>query len=183
MIFPTLETERLKLVEITMDYLEDYFSIMSYDEVTKYYGMNSLTDKEDAERIISSFGVNFQDKRGIRWGIVLKENNRFIGTVGLNALQIHNKRCEVGYEIHPDTWKKGYTSEAVKKVLEYCFEDLMLYRVGAVTFMENEPSFKLLLKLGFQKEGVLRGYLYQNEISHDAFIFSMTNPDWNKMKI
>ncbi|WP_433750121.1 GNAT family N-acetyltransferase [Falsibacillus pallidus] len=183
MIFPTLETERLKLVEITMDYLEDYFSVMSNDDVTKYYGMSSLKEKVEAERIISSFGVNFQDKRGIRWGIVLKENNRFIGTVGLNNLQIHNKRCEIGYEIHPDTWKKGYTSEAVKIVLQYCFDELDLYRVGAVTFLENEPSFNLLMKLGFQKEGILRGYLYQHEVSNDAFIFSMVKPDWNNTKI
>ncbi|RLQ93321.1 GNAT family N-acetyltransferase [Falsibacillus albus] len=181
MKFPKLETERLRLVEITeKDHLQSYFDIMSMDEVTKFYGMSSLTSLEEARKIIASFHANFQDKRSIRWGIVRKEDGRFIGTVGLNRLEIHNRRCEIGYEIHPDTWKKGYVSEAVKSVLDYSFQQLELFRVGAVTFTVNEPSYRLLLKLGFEKEGLLRGYLYQNEVSNDALIFSMIKPDWLK---
>lgn len=71
-------------------------------------------------------------------------------------------------------------SEAVRAVIDYCFNVLNLYRIGAVTFPQNEASFTLLLNLGFEKEGLLRGYLYQDNSSHDAFIFSLTKPDWRE---
>ncbi|MGM0896509.1 MAG: GNAT family N-acetyltransferase [Bacillota bacterium] len=173
MDFQELATDRLELVHIGKHHAESFFDIMSRDEVTKYYGMSSLTEISDAEKIIESFRQTFESNRGIRWGIVVKETGAFIGTVGLNNLNLKSKKAEIGFELHPAYWNKGYVSEAVKEVLEYCFGQLGLFRLGAVTFPENAVSIALLRKLGFEKEGVLRGYLYQDDCSHDAFIFSL----------
>lgn len=173
MAFPELETKRLYLVQVTEEHTQSYYEIMSQDEVTKYYGMDSLRSMEDASKIVKSFQTTYDNKRGIRWGIVLKDTGGFIGTVGLNNLSIWGKKAEIGYELHPSHWGKGFTSEAVKEVLRYSFEYLGLYRIGAVTYPQNEPSIQLLNRLGFTKEGLLRGYLYQNNQSHDAFIFSL----------
>lgn len=65
-----------------------------------------------------------------------------------------NKRAEIGCETHPDYWRMGYTSEAIKEVLKYSFEKPDLYRIGAVTFPESKASNQLLEKLGFQREGL-----------------------------
>jgi [ribosomal protein S5]-alanine N-acetyltransferase len=182
MDFPTLHSERLHLVKVEKKYANDLFDILSRDEVTKYYGMESLISLDQAEQIIESFETTYRQGFGIRFGIILKDTGRFIGTVGLNNLSMRMKRAEVGYEIHPDYWRKGYTKEAVKRVIDYAFNELHLYRVGAVTFPENEASWKLLLKLHFVKEGTLRGYLYQHGKSHDAFVFSLIRPDWENMQ-
>jgi ribosomal-protein-alanine N-acetyltransferase len=48
-----------------------------------------------------------------------------------------------------------------------------LARIGAVVFTENEASNKLLTKIGFQQEGILRDYMYQNGESHDTFVYSL----------
>ena len=45
-------------------------------------------------------------------GIVLKETNTLIGTIGLNNLQLWSKRSEIGYDLHPRYWGNGYASEA-----------------------------------------------------------------------
>lgn len=84
-----------------------------------------------------------------------------------------HKRAEIGYEIHPGHWRKGYSSEAVSKVLSYGFEVMNLTRIGAVVFIENEASNKLLTKMGFEKEGVLRKYMYQNGKAHDTNVYSL----------
>jgi [ribosomal protein S5]-alanine N-acetyltransferase len=178
MLFPTLETERLYLVEISQQYSQKYYEIMSLDKVTRYYGMENLKNVEEAVKMIDSFKNTFLSKRGIRWGMILKGNQEFIGTLGLNNLNIANKRTEIGYEIHPDYWRKGFTSEAVKEVLRYCFENLDLYRIGAVTYPDNIASSSLLKKLGFKEEGRLRGYFYQKNQIHDAFIFSLLKTEW-----
>lgn len=178
MLFPTLETERLKLIEITPIHTLSIFEILSLDEVTRYYGTERFTSTEEARKLIEVFQKNFYEKRAMRWGIVLKENKKFIGTLGLNGLQLKNKKAEIGYEIHPSFWRKGYTSEAIKEVLRYSYQELKLNRIGAVVYLENEASSNLLQKLGFKKEGVLRDYLFQNNSYHTTSMFSLLKREW-----
>ena len=102
----------------------------------------------------------------------MKNRPGLIGTLGLNNLFLKNKRAEIGYEIFPDFWRRGYTSEAVAKVLSFAFDELNLHRIGAVVFLENEASNNLLKKLGFQHEGILREYIFQNGTSYDTNIYS-----------
>jgi [ribosomal protein S5]-alanine N-acetyltransferase len=178
MSFPILETERLHLIEINEQYNQKYYEIMSLDEVTRYYGMESLKSVEEAAKMIDSFKNNFLSNRSIRWGIILKGKQEFIGTLGLNNLNLANKRAEIGYEIHPNYWRNGFTSEAVKEVLRYSFQELGLYRIGAVVYPENIASSSLLKKLGFKEEGLLRGYIYQKNRSNDALVFSLLRTEW-----
>lgn len=172
-MFPVLETERLKLREITEGDAEGILACFSNDNVTRFYGQETLNDIAQAKKFVDFFSNNYKEKRGIRWGIERKGTNGIIGTIGFNAWIPKHKRAEIGYEIHPEYWRKGYTSEAVSKVLSYGFEVMGLTRIGAVVFIENEASNKLLTKLAFQKEGILRGYMYQNGIAHDTYVYSL----------
>ncbi|MGM0890858.1 MAG: GNAT family N-acetyltransferase, partial [Bacillota bacterium] len=70
-------------------------------------------------------------------------------------------------------WRKGYTSEAISKVLSYGFDVMDLTRIGAVVFIDNEASNNLLTKIGFQKEGVLKKYMHQNGEAHDTYVYSL----------
>lgn len=180
MNFPILETKRLKLIEITHQHVDDLYGILSLEEVTRFYGTNRFTLQVEATRLIDMFLKNFLDKRGIRWGIKLKENQRIIGTVGLNGLQLNNKRAEIGYELHPSFWRMGYASEVIKEVLDFSFNRLDLYRIGAVVYPENEASIHLLMKHGFMKEGLLRGYIHQNNQFHDTVVLSLLKPEWGR---
>lgn len=84
-----------------------------------------------------------------------------------------HRRAEIGYEIIPAHWRNGFASEAVSEVVSYGFAALGLTRIGAVVFTENEASNRLLVKMGFQKEGVLRQYMYQNGIPYDTNMYSL----------
>ncbi|MGD6803188.1 GNAT family N-acetyltransferase [Rossellomorea vietnamensis] len=181
MTFPELETKRLKLIEITEKDIEAYFSVMSLDRVTKYYGMESLKKKEQAAEIIQAFRTGYESKRSMRWGIILKDTGAFIGTAGLNNLQTGQKKAEIGFEIHPDYWRSGITTEAANAVIRYAFEELHLFRIGAVTFLENHSSYGLLEKIGFKKEGILRGYIFQNGVSNDTYVYSLLRKEWQEV--
>lgn len=180
-MFPEFETDRLRLIEINQSHKESYYSLMSDHLVTQYYGMDRLENMNEAITIIERFQSNYINKRGIRWGILLKENNRFIGTVGLNGLNLAGRKAEIGYEIHPDFWRNGITTEAVMAILNFAFAELDLYRIGAVTFTENQASQGLLKKVGFQEEGRLRGYLFQNKQNHDGVVFSLLKNEWRDL--
>lgn len=172
-MFPVLETERLNLREITKEDVEGIFACFSNEAVTRYYGEETLQKIEQAEKFVDFFSQTYEAKRGIRWGIEIKGTKGIIGTIGFNAWSPKHKRAEIGYEIHPDFWRRGYTAEALSKVLSFGFEEWDLKRIGAVVFMENEASNHLLTKLGFEKEGVLRDYMYQNGTSHDTYVYSL----------
>ncbi|MGE8077504.1 GNAT family N-acetyltransferase [Peribacillus loiseleuriae] len=171
-MFPILETDRLILREINKEDAEGLFACFSNNDVTRFYGQETLESIEQAEKFVDFFSKNYIDKRGIRWGIERKGTKGIIGTIGFNAWLPKHKRAEIGYEIHPEQWRKGYTMEAVSKVISYGFEKMNLTRIGAVVFIENEASNKLLTKIGFQKEGILRDYMYQNGKAHDTYVYS-----------
>ncbi|KLV27958.1 N-acetyltransferase [Niallia circulans] len=172
-MFPILETERLLLREIEKEDAGDLFAYFSNKEVMQYYGQEAFTSIEQVEALIGHFSNNFENQRGIRWGMQLKGTTRLIGTLGLNNLVLSHKRAEIGYEIHPEYGRSGYTAEAVQKVVSYALEELHLNRVGAMIYLENEASNKLIQKLGFQHEGVLRKYYEQNGKAFDINVYSI----------
>lgn len=55
MKFPALETQRLKLVEITYNHVESLFEVLSLEEVTKYYGTDPFTSRGEAIKLIDLF--------------------------------------------------------------------------------------------------------------------------------
>ncbi len=172
-MFPILETDRLILRELNNEDAEGIFACFSNEDVMRFYGQEPLKEIEEAEKFIERFSRNFHEKRGIRWGIERKGTQEIIGTIGFNAWLPKHKRAEIGYEIHPKYWRKGYTSEAIAEVLSYGFEIMGLTRIGAVVFIENEASNQLLQKIGFQQEGILRNYMYQGGAAHDTYIYSL----------
>lgn len=172
-MFPVIKTERLILREIIKEDISVIFSYLSNGNVTRFYGRELMQSMEEAEELMDLFSLNYLEKRGIRWGIERKESKGLIGTIGFHAWQPKHKRAEIGYEIHPLHWRQGYAAEAISGVLSYGFNEMDLTRIGAVVFIENDASNNLLAKLGFQREGVLRKYMHQNGVEHDAYVYSL----------
>lgn len=172
-MFPILETERLQLREIVKEDAHSIFHCFSNHDVTRYYGQDTLTNIEQAEPFIAFFAKSYKENRGIRWGIEIKGKKEMIGTIGFNVLSLKHKRAEIGYELHPDYWGNGYATEAISKVIAYGFSELGLTRIGAIVFIENNKSNQLLTKLGFEKEGILKNYMYQNGVAYDTNIYSL----------
>ncbi len=96
-MFPTLETERLVLREISKDDAEGIFACFSNENVTRYYGQDNLENIEQAEAFVYFFANSYKEKRGIRWGIEIKGTQGIIGTIGFNAWSPKHKRAEIGY--------------------------------------------------------------------------------------
>lgn len=172
-MFPILETERLILRELIEEDAQGILNCFSNEDVLRYYGQNPLTDLEQVKHIIKNFSNNYEEKRGIKWGIERKETAGIIGTIGFHDWSTEHKRAEIAYALLPEYWGNGYATEAVKEVTTYGFHELNLTRIGAVVFTENKASNVLLIKLGFQKEGVLRNYMHQNNVAYDTNVYSL----------
>ncbi|SFB94417.1 ribosomal-protein-alanine N-acetyltransferase [Bacillus sp. OV322] len=180
-MFKELKTERLVLREIKESDANDLFASFSRDDVTKFYGQDSMREIEQARKLIEFFAESRRNKRGIRWGIQRKGQNGLIGSIGFNNIALSHKRAEIGYEIHPDFWRMGFASEAIEAVLSYGFFHMELNRIGAIVYIENDASNRLLQKLGFEKEGVLKEYMHQNNRFYDVTMYGLLKDQFEEI--
>lgn len=101
----------------------------------------------------------------------------------LGACNLNNVRrgvlqaADLGYWIGAPYVRKGHCRAAIRRVLGYAFGPLHLNRVEAATRLENEPSRKLLLSVGFTPEGVARSYLKINGAWRDHLKFAILRDD------
>ncbi len=175
-MFPELETDRLLLRELDEKDTRALYIILSRADVTVHYGQEPFNTIEEARSLLAIFNMNYSMQKGIRWGIVEKSSGNLIGTIGYHAWHQKHKRAEIGYELHPDFWSKGYGSEAITEVISYGFSALQLNRISAIVYPENVPSQKMLERAGFHKEGTLAKYMVQNNHIYDCFMYCLLHP-------
>ena len=175
--FPTLHTERLDLVEIKQEHLSDIFKVFSDNRVTQFYNIVTLTKVEEAQKFIDWYQTRFTDYAGIRWGVSLKGQSNIIGTIGFNNFTKRH-RANIGYDLQVDYWKNGYLTEALRLVIEFGFKQLEINRIEAEVMQGNNASEKILLKIGFKNEGILRQWMYWNDKHYDMTMYSLLQTDF-----
>lgn len=179
MEFQLLETTRLYLRQITQYDADDMFEYLSNYKVTRNLGREPFNNIRELYEIISNLEYNYNYTKGMRWGIVHKDSNKLIGTIGYDSLDIKNRRAEIGYDLNPHYWNQGFTTEAISKVIKFGFEKLDINRISAVVLLENEASLKLLEKSGFKKEGILRDYVIQDDYPKDVEVLSLLKREYS----
>ncbi len=154
--FPKLETERLLLRAIELSDVDDLFEILSDPVVAENDYFYPVDSKEKAISFIERYHRELENNEEITWGIILKENQKLIGTFCLGSFDKDAKRAEIGYAISQEQWGKGYATEATKQILSYGFKNLKLNRIEATITPGNDSSVKVLEKSGFEREGLVR---------------------------
>lgn len=186
--FPVIQTQQLILRALSPNDVPAVFDIFSRDEVTEHYDCYSyLHESQASEQVrkwMSAYTAFYEgrDLKGFRWAIAhVKTPEKLIGTCGIHRLSIHNKSFDIGYELHPDVWGKGFATQAISALINYCFNQhfpFKVNRITAMTDMVSPRSISVLTKLGFQQEGVLRESEYWKDRFNDSRLFSLLRRDW-----
>jgi RimJ/RimL family protein N-acetyltransferase len=90
---------------------------------------------------------------------------------------------EIGYALVPSERGKGYCSEAVQIIVDYLFLSKDIVRVQAHTDVRNVASQRVLEKIGFKKEGVVRKSSFVGGEWRDSCLFSFLREEWKEPKI
>ena len=171
--FKNLETERLFLRRVSTDDLQEVFALRSNPETMKYIPRPLVTSEEEALAHIQMINDKLDANEGINWAITLKGEDRLIGIIGHYRIKPENYRCEIGYMILPEYHGKGITTEAVKAVLTYGFEDMQMHSIEGVIAPENGASERVLQKNGFVKEAHFIENEYYDGRFLDTVIYSL----------
>ena len=176
--FPSLETARLFLRPMSTLDLEFVFRHFSDPDVNRYLlDEEPVTTLEQAQDIID-FYSSPEGKPYNRWVIIRKNDMRAVGTCGYHQWQKVHHRAEVGYDLEKNSWRQGIMTEALRVMLQYGFDHMDLNRVEALVYQENDASVRLLERLGFQKEGLLRQSFRQGDTYYDHWLLSLLKMEW-----
>lgn len=142
-----IETERLILRDASVDDAEDMFEYAKLEEVTKYLSWKPHISVKDSEKILDLLSKEAKEKDSyVLKAIVLKENNKMIGTIDARIFGDGLKDAEFGYCLNPKYWNKGYMSEALKAFMEALHREHGIENVFGSFERENIASKRVMQK-------------------------------------
>lgn len=174
--FPTIETERLLLREVSVADAPDMHVLRTDERIMLF--LNRGPDKSLEETItkIKQIQQLQENNDALLWGITLKGNPAtIIGTAGYWHIRPEHYRAEIGYILHPEHWKKGYMKETLQEVISYGFEIMKLHSIDANINPDNRPSAAVLESCGFIKEAYHKENYYYDGVFYDSVIYSKLN--------
>jgi ribosomal-protein-alanine N-acetyltransferase len=175
---PSLASERLRLEPITDADLDAVFRIYSEEQVIRYFGQDRMTDMDQA-RFWLEVQYRMQNMGlGMAWTMRQKDSDQVIGTVCFDGINVHWHNVGISYGLHPDYWNQGLMTEALQTLCAFAFGGGLccpIHRIQALVFSENQPSVRVLQKLGFINEGRRLGLLYWRERYCDLDSYCLLN--------
>jgi ribosomal-protein-alanine N-acetyltransferase len=151
-----LETSRLRLRLISADDAAFILRLLNEQSFIQNIGDRNVRTLEDARAYILKGPIASYEKHGFGlWLLETRETGERIGICGLLKRDVLPD-VDIGYALVPEFWSKGYAMESASAVLSYASGALGLKRVVAVVNANNQSSIRLLEKMGFAFEQMVR---------------------------
>lgn len=180
--FPVIDLGDIKLRDLMLSDKNEYYTMMADEEVVKYLSDEDIPKSvAEAESEIKFWGGLFYRKHSVFWAIADSKTDKFIGTIGYNSWNVHNKRGEISYDLMRPYWRKGIMTKALNNAIIFGFKNMGLERIEARTMLDNIPSQKILDKIGFKKEGILRKYRVIRDKPTDILMYSLIRSDFSSV--
>ena len=179
-----LLTDRLIIRDYVIEDLENHHKLLS-DTIVMYYLPDIKTENidESRENLIKVLNDQGQKERNL-YHFIIENNitNEFIGGIGYTVSNNtpYGKLVHMGYFIFQDYWNKGYTTEALKRVIKFAFEENYVYRIHTGCIKENKYSEKIMQKCGFLKEAEFKEYVFHDGRLKDRVEYRMLKNEWKQ---
>ncbi len=178
----TLPTERLVLREFTERDLQAVYEYASDPEVVCYmvWGPNTQEETRDfIRRAMASHGE--KPRRDYQFAVVLKEEDRLIGSCGLQVSNPDHQEAWIGYCFNRHFWGKGYATQVARRLLTFGFDELKLHRIFATCDPQNKGSVRVLEKAGIRREGRLHEHKRVKGRWRDSFLYAILDREWKAL--
>lgn len=169
----SMESSRISLRPFKLSDADDFLKWASDDRVTRYLRWNSITSREEALTYIEKVAIPHP------WRQSICLDDRCIGYVSVKPERGDDAcRAHVSYSVSAEYCGQGIVTLALKMAISRVFKEFpVLVRIEALVEDENKGSQRVLEKVGFVKEGLLRKYGYCKGEIRDMIMYSFLSTD------
>lgn len=177
-----LRTERLLLRQWRDTDLEPFAALNADPETMRYFPSRASRAESDALAERSRRQID-EEGWGL-WAVEVEDGPRFVGFVGLArpSFEEHfTPAVEVGWRLAREHWGRGYATEAARAALGYGFDELGLDEIVSFTSPLNEPSWKVMERLGMSHDPADDFEHPRVEIGHRLrphVLYRLSRADW-----
>ncbi|CAL7959190.1 (ribosomal protein S5)-alanine N-acetyltransferase [Alphaproteobacteria bacterium] len=178
--FPNIDLGDIRLRDLSVRDQNNYYQLLSDPEVSKYLSDEDIPQSVEAALAeIRFYGSLFYRKQSVFWAISYGESQELIGTIGFNSWNFHNRRAEISYDLMSPYFRRGIMTKVLSNVITFGLQKMMLNRIEARTMLDNIASCKILEKMNFKQEGVLKSYRIIRGQPTDIILFSLIRQDFH----
>ncbi len=175
-----ITTPRLILREIVAD---DWPAVLAYQRDLRYLRYYAWTERtEDDVRAFTQMLAGLRDKhqprREFQLAITLPGDPTLIGNCGIRRKPENEWEADIGYELNPEYWGRGYVTEAVAAMVDFGFRELGLHRVSSWCIADNAASSRVMERLGMKSEGFLRENEHFKGQWWDTLLYGLLKEEW-----
>ena len=174
-----ITTDRLVLREFVID---DWPDVLAYQRDPRYLQFYPWADRTEAE--VRDFVQMFVDqqaerlRRKFQLAITLPNSERVIGDCGIRRKSENDWEADIGYELAPECWGRGYATEAAMAIVDFGFRDLQLHRISSWYIADNAASARVLERVGLRPEGRLRENEFFKGCWWDTLLYGLLRSEW-----
>ena len=166
-----LTTERLLIRQFVVADAEFILELLNQPSFHRFIGDKGVRSVDDAKNYIATGPIESYQRHGFGLYLVeLKDTKVPIGMCGVLKRE-SLPDPDLGFAFLPQYWGKGYAFEAASAVLREARDKFKLIRILAITNPDNDASIKLLAKLGFRFERVMRLSSDSDEVKLFSLMF------------
>ena len=148
-----ITTERLILKPFCNEDLDIIYQLYSNREIMRYMPMDYM-DMDAAQRHLDKIVADWKKVplTDCEMLVSLKETGEKIGRCRFH-IEVETETAEIGWLLLEKEWNKGYATEITKALMDYCFDELGVRRMGALCNPANIASCTVLETCGMRREG------------------------------
>lgn len=175
---PELTTPRLLLRRLKKSDYRDMYEYACNPDVTRFLTWKPHPNPTWTMRYLAYVATRYRAGEFYDWAIILRENQKMIGTCGFTSFSYDHNSAEIGYVLNPSYWGRGIALEAVRAVMDVGFRVLNLHRIEAKFILGNEQSRRVMEKAGMTFEGYQRDAMYILEEYKTIGVCSILSPEY-----
>jgi [ribosomal protein S5]-alanine N-acetyltransferase len=169
MLAPEFDTVRLHLRPLAQRDAGAMFAIMSDPQAMQFWDWPAFTDRDTVEEIVAGQIADMEAGKSLYWAV--DAGGVLAGCCDLSEIDNHHGRAEVGFLFGRANWGAGFATEAMTPIMDYAFGPMDLERLWARFHAGNERSRVLLERLGFVREGCLKGHVMRDGKRIDCVLY------------
>lgn len=178
-----LTTRRLRLREFKE---EDWRATLAYQKDPRYLQFYEWEERNEPEvkHLIEMF-IHWQKetpRRKYQLAVCLAGEDELIGNCGIRKDRAEARLADMGYEIAPQHWGRGYATEAARRIVQFGFEALGVERITAEFVEENARSRRVLEKAGLKFDHRREARLWFKGRDWNTLVYAIEAPGERKVE-